>query len=215
MKDGAPVDGLPFLAYAFLSSLIPCLVVFALLKSKRKRNAQPQGSERLIPLLFFTLYIVLVFYVTAAGTLYDLLRYGLDSFNAEQVNLIPFIMDSYTMQYVLNVIMFVPFGILLPAIWAGARKLPVTLAYGFGFSLLIELSQLLNHRATDVDDLIMNTAGALIGYAAYAVFSWMRPSARHAPESGKLVPLAYLAALFAGRFFLYNEFGLAQAIYGF
>ena len=31
---------------------------------------------------------------------------------------------------------------------------------GFGFSLLIELSQLLNNRRTDVDDLILNTRGS-------------------------------------------------------
>ncbi|HBT95229.1 MAG TPA: hypothetical protein DEB24_03600 [Coriobacteriia bacterium] len=33
-----------------------------------------------------------------------------------------------------------------------------------GLSLLIELSQLLNNRLTDIDDLIINTVGALIGF---------------------------------------------------
>ena len=38
-------------------------------------------------------------------------------------------------------------------------------------SLAIEICQLFNLRATDIDDLMMNTLGALVGYCCWKVFS--------------------------------------------
>ncbi len=38
---------------------------------------------------------------------------------------------------------------------------------GITFSLIIELSQLFNGRITDIDDLLMNTLGALIGWVIF------------------------------------------------
>ncbi len=72
--------------------------------------------------------------------------------------------DGWQMNLIGNIAMFVPVGIFLPLCF---RKLDrvwkVTLA-GFGWSLLIELSQLLFYeRNSDVDDLILNTAGAFLG----------------------------------------------------
>lgn len=40
---------------------------------------------------------------------------------------------------------------------------------GFMLSLIIEIFQLLNVRATDIDDLLMNTLGAVIGFIIYSL----------------------------------------------
>lgn len=42
-----------------------------------------------------------------------------------------------------------------------------TIRTGFCFSLLIETDQLFNRRATDIDDLIMNTLGTALGFLIY------------------------------------------------
>lgn len=70
------------------------------------------------------------------------------------VNLIPF-KDFAHMTSLLNIVMFIPIGFL----------------QGFILSLVVESSQLLvnmligyNFRTFDVNDLIFNTIGALIGY---------------------------------------------------
>ena len=47
---------------------------------------------------------------------------------------------------------------------------------GLLFSLFIECSQLLNNRSTDVDDLIMNTIGAVIGLMLYRIFDKLTKS---------------------------------------
>ena len=82
------------------------------------------------------------------------------------LNLIPFQdFSARNMEgMVLNAIMFAPLGFLLPAYFERYRHWGRTLAAGFLTSLTVELIQLFTFRATDVDDLIMNTLGTLVGF---------------------------------------------------
>ena len=85
----------------------------------------------------------------------------------EMVHWIPFWVDPVSMA--LNVVLFVPFGILVPLLWpwaAPARRLGWL---SLSTSLAIELTQLIFlitldvRRTVDINDLIANTGGALIG----------------------------------------------------
>ena len=61
-----------------------------------------------------------------------------------------------------NVLMLVPFGLLVPLLWdrlRGWRVLPV----GLGFILMIELLQPLTGRSFDIDDILLNFLGVAIG----------------------------------------------------
>ena len=74
-----------------------------------------------------------------------------------------------------NMAMFVPLGIVWPAVFKELRTPIAALAAGAGFSLLIELAQLpLYDHATDIDDLLLNTLGFAIGYAIYALVRRLR-----------------------------------------
>ena len=92
------------------------------------------------------------------------------------------------------------------------RPKPVLFA-GFGLSLVIELSQLLNNRRTDIDDLILNTLGAALGYAQWRVMHLHAAPA--GPRAGWAVPLGCLGAMCAGRLLLYHELWMASLLYGF
>lgn len=66
---------------------------------------------------------------------------------------------------VLNILLFLPFGYLVPMTIAKANSLRKIVLCGFLLSTMIEITQLLTHRGWfDVDDIIYNTLGALIGY---------------------------------------------------
>ena len=69
-----------------------------------------------------------------------------------------------------NVAMFIPGGVLMPLLYPKLNRFwKVTLA-GALLSACIELAQLpFASRATDVDDLILNTACCAIGYGLYAL----------------------------------------------
>ena len=68
---------------------------------------------------------------------------------------------------ILNILLFIPFGYLLPTLFPRLRSWHVILL-GLAFSLCIELLQLLTRLGyADVDDLINNTFGAAIGFLCY------------------------------------------------
>lgn len=80
-------------------------------------------------------------------------------------------------QITLNVFLFVPFGFLVTAyLYLYSKKSTISnwltvLLLGFAFSLLIEGFQFITGRGyTEVDDIINNTFGALIGYLMYRCF---------------------------------------------
>ena len=71
-----------------------------------------------------------------------------------------------------NILGFVPFGALLPLLSRGARKAWKVVLLGMEISTLIETAQLcLRVGCFDVDDIILNTTGALLGYICYFLAS--------------------------------------------
>ena len=81
------------------------------------------------------------------------------------VNLIPFAgFLNGLRDNVLNVLLFVPLGAFLPLLWDRFRRMKRTVLFGFGISLVIEAAQMFTYRATDVNDLITNTLGTLLGF---------------------------------------------------
>ena len=101
-----------------------------------------------------------------------------------RVNLIPFVnlfdYDGSIRDILINIpgniAMFIPSGVMLPLIY---RKLDTTkkvVFTGFLMSLCIEIIQLpFSVRASDVDDLILNTLGVLLGYGLYVLFRSREP----------------------------------------
>lgn len=69
-----------------------------------------------------------------------------------------------------NIIGFMPFGALLPILAKGARKSWKVGLLSLEISTLIEVSQLIFQVGCfDVDDMILNTLGGVLGYAVF----WM------------------------------------------
>lgn len=69
-----------------------------------------------------------------------------------------------------NIIAFVPFGMLLR--WARNKNTTFwqALLYSLMFTLAIEISQYITKLGVfDIDDIIMNTLGGIIGYCIYYV----------------------------------------------
>lgn len=73
---------------------------------------------------------------------------------------------------VLNILLFVPFGYMLPCLFKGLQKaLWAVVLIGFFCSLLTETIQLVTHLGWfDLDDLLNNTIGCILGVILYRVF---------------------------------------------
>ncbi len=107
------------------------------------------------------------------------LEFNKDAILPFRINLIPFI---YLLDYdnlkelLLNVIgnatMFIPVGILLPIAFKRLDCFSKVVGAGFLISLFNEILQLpFFDRASDIDDLTLNTLGVIIGYAIFRGFT--------------------------------------------
>ena len=81
-------------------------------------------------------------------------------------------------QIVGNFLLLLPLGIYGPILWPRLRSLPAIVLVGAGASSLIELGQLavataygFPVRVADIDDVLLNTSGVLLGYLLWRAWS--------------------------------------------
>lgn len=113
---------------------------------------------------------------------------------------------------ILNIVMFVPLGILLPLFHRNFRKAGWTIGAGLLFTITIESLQLITGRGSFVlDDIFNNTLGATIGYGIImGVFTLLnRQQKKFYKMMGFFSPLLIVTIAFIGIFLTYNlqEFG--------
>ena len=212
-----------FVIYSLGCTFLPCLLYQIVLLYTGSRRGKQFRAVYFIWVYIFLLYIWMVFRVTGVGVLGDMIvRRGLIADGT--MNLRPF--DGVGIGYFLNIIMCMPLGFLLPLIWKECRNLKRITVTGLLFSAVIEASQLLNFRATDIDDLTANVGGTIIGYLFWRVFikifgvhlkldtvdiddmemvvstCEIRLPARYVKGSSQM----YMFLAFAGHFVLYNPY---------
>lgn len=129
--------------------------------------------------VLFILYIVVLFYF-----LFFSERYGRTMMNSDfRYNLVFFKeikrfieyreklgLESFVVNIIGNIVAFSPFGFVLPIISVKNRKFLNVAFLSFELSFVIEFIQLVFKVGIfDVDDLIMNTIGGILGYLVFAI----------------------------------------------
>lgn len=125
-----------------------------------------------------------------------------------RVNLEPFMyMFSDLGSSMLNVLLFIPMGFLLPVLWQKYRNMGQTLLTGLCSSVLIEGLQLFTFRATDINDLMTNTLGTLLGYASARIAICCFPGFAPCNKSSELplivcsvLPVMFFLQVFVSEF---------------
>lgn len=93
-----------------------------------------------------------------------------------RLNIVPFLwlksaskedFNSVVRQLLMNSILFFPLGILLPIVFEVLRKWWLVAGTTFMFTLSIETLQFFLGRSADIDDILMNLLGGLIGYLVF------------------------------------------------
>ena len=140
-------------------------VLFVLLFKHKKINV-----IQLVASLVFSAYVVFVLYYTVFGRysqeeytfqiyIYKSYKYLIEDFGTHSLR-----------QVVLNIIMLIPFGFLMPIMLKAKRKYLITLLSAFAFILFIESMQLIMQCGTfEVDDIFNNLLGTVIGMLIYAL----------------------------------------------
>lgn len=151
-------------------------------QTKKRRRKRSKKSKRLNDVA------KLLFFLYAGFMIWLLFVLGMENTNGEileggyKLNLIPFktikvyfdLAQSTTDAYMLrqlfvslisNVILFIPLGFFLPWVWKKLR--PAFKAVGASIAIIVavEITQLITFVGScDIDDLLLNSIGALIGY---------------------------------------------------
>lgn len=209
------MEDLVLIGFEFISVMLPAIIIIAIFHKRYKKQNNINNCWYIALLMVFSVYLFGVYHYTGAGTIYDVKLYGME-LKAEQLNLIPFSDTEIDfVAYGLNVVLFIPLGFLLPLIWSNFNKSKLVFIAGASLSVVIEFSQFLNNRRTDVDDLILNTIGAILGIMLFRILS--RITKRHSSQTGKYKHEMIILTLvtFLCRFFVYNEFGAAKVLFGF
>ena len=156
-------------------SIIWCLVrVICAIKTKRA------DWKREIQLIFVYICIVVVArfaffpFSKVNGEIQPLVFESAKAFPF-RVNWIPFInlfdypeMRDILINVIGNTAMFIPLGIVWPSVYKGLDTHKKVISAGVGVSLCIEILQLpFYDRVSDIDDLLLNSLGFIIGYLLY------------------------------------------------
>lgn len=79
-----------------------------------------------------------------------------------------------------NVVGFLPFGFMIPLLYKKARKWYIVLLLSLEFSVIIEVLQLITKVGScDVDDVILNTLGGVLGFCCYLAMNRIRRKKKH------------------------------------
>jgi glycopeptide antibiotics resistance protein len=140
--------------------------------------------QKRVPSITLAVYLIVVAAITVLPTRIS----GVVGPHLDHVNIIPlrFTINCFRLSYwphrgllpfcflqtFGNIALFLPFGILLPLTAPRLRSLKRVLLIALCVSLSIEATQFVlriigNPRAVDIDDVLLNTLGALLGFLIY------------------------------------------------
>lgn len=217
-------------------STLPFLIPYhILLTSQSKKIGYKLSIEHIVIVYIFVYYLTGVLSFTGIPfILRDIVQnsFGIITpkglnIPPDEINLIPFRWITEGVRpYIENILLFIPLGFMLPCFWKKYEVLWKTALSGITFSLIIELSQLFSiGRVTDIDDLLMNTLGALIGWVIFRLLqehlAKLRDKVSVQSTNIEKIPLLlreearfYMAGAFAGMFFVFYPF-LRSLLYPF
>ncbi len=183
--------------FASVIFIIPAMLLLQRLLQKRR------CFRRTLLIIVFAMYLIAVFSAT-----------GIPSFKRLTVqlnfNLIPVIdiinsPAEYIKNTALNILLFMPLGFFLPVLWRQYRSPKSTVLTGFILSLSIEILQIFTYRLTDIDDLITNTLGTVIGFYLAGALRFRLPLTKATPDTDSSVrrePVIIWAITLLTAFFL-------------
>ena len=174
-----------YISYPFVIGLISLLWILNRILVWKKTGAFSLKREAELILVYICLVVVARFtffpFSKVDGKVQPLIFDPVQMWNF-RINLLPLV---YLMDYEVlwemkiniigNITMFIPIGIIWPAVFRKLDTHKKVIAAGVGFSLFIEILQLpFYDRVTDIDDLILNSLGYLIGYGIFLLVRKLR-----------------------------------------
>lgn len=168
------------ISYIYIASIL--IVIWAIYRIIVLMKSKEKNILREIAINIFFIYFLIVIYLTICKM--DMLQINLQ--NRVYINYIPFVETIKMFQdnfmgignaiynIMGNILLFVPLGFFIPLLFKNKNKIVNIVLYGFCASLAIEIIQLSTAiNVTDIDDIIFNTLGAVLGFFTYNIFYYI------------------------------------------
>lgn len=160
----------------FCLIILIILPLYLLLRKPWKRNA-----ARELALAFFVLFTLGLLTLALEGSYQNPVLMAKDAAlrlkDGTRINLIPFHsirrffirfhLNTFLINIVGNIVMFIPWGFGLPLLWKKRQSLFSAVLFSALLPVFIETTQLFIGRSVDIDDLILNFTGSMIGAGLY------------------------------------------------
>lgn len=175
------INILYFSKRAFKFSILIGIIYSLIYLLKLKKSNKPFITKKFVIQIIYTCYISALIQITIIRNWNSFFNINNLSYTMATIQYIPF----YTMfnswnnglwQFIYhvfgNMLWFIPFGFFSPLIYSKFKNLTRLLLLSFTFSFSIEILQFLfNNGISDIDDIILNILGSLLGYSIYKIYS--------------------------------------------
>lgn len=162
-----------------------------------------KGKTAILSVVLYYYLCVMLINIVGIPTLAEYIRLTQldEAFFNPNINLI-LLREGLSTGFILNIFLFIPLGFLCPLISRTFERAGNTFFIGLGLSAMIEIGQLFTlYRATDINDLIANTLGTLIGYLCFRLAAKLRIVKTDSNQTSAKIPFAIIGlALVLGSF---------------
>lgn len=149
--------------------LIPAFLIFMIYMFFMTIKNKKYGGGQFLLVTSFAVYFLSMIHLVFFPIEINIGEYANLTPWYKSINFIPLLtIDAAT--FILNIIMLVPLGMYLPLLSSKFQSVKKAASMGLYISLSFEFTQLLmriifgNGRSTDINDLLANTLGAVIGF---------------------------------------------------
>ena len=141
-------------------------VIYMLIINLYKNHKKKSIPNRIMEWAYIV-YIMLVLNITGITTIQEL---KFEWFTNSIKNIEVTIPENFSslMMIAFNIIMFIPFGLLTPWMWE-KMNIKKTAVIAIIFTIAIELIQGFSGRFVELNDVLANTLGAIIGIILYLI----------------------------------------------
>lgn len=169
--------------------LVPFYIIFRVIFIKYRKVGVHLTRE--LVLAFFIVFLgALIFLATRSTDLYassDMIQTAqqrisnghgikLKPFGTILVYLKKFPSQTFVANIIGNIILFIPIGFFLPLLWQKWQAFWKIMIVAFLFPVMIETAQLfIPRRFVDIDDVILNALGIMLGYGLYLLIKRAYP----------------------------------------
>lgn len=161
------IKGIIYLIRGIPLAIIIYAVLLSLLWISKKRRSM--RFKIMILEFVFILYIITILEITGIIGM----QFNIDWFKNSLLSIGLYTPSSKgeLMMMVLNMVLFVPLGILLPIRkkWNGIK----VLVFGISFSVGIEILQMFGGRMSELNDVLLNSLGVLMGYWIFQIYKYI------------------------------------------